>query len=559
MNKYWKYFSKLLGITIAILGIAGHYPSVLGSSNSQIVLLSPKPGSIIADILTVEMRTPKQNLDYQLYLLSNAGKQVSIPLVSDGSNWYGNLDTKNFPNENYYLYAVSTSKDTPVIDSYVIQIVIDNTLSSIQSDIKPAYVSSGNMIQLYLYADLELTEVTAELENGIKLNLNYNAEEACWKETYFIPMTYLDRTYVVSFYAKDNHQKSVNCPSSAFTICNAEPVIAYPLHNSQFIRADVQIEGYYKPGETVHLFRKKTDKTIQDKAEYEFLCSNVTDPTGIWRSNPLSLLKGINQFLVSSKKTDYEKVLYPKQKVSVQYFPEGLVVLNYHDIQPTGGTYAKSKEAFERDLKFIKENNFNPVSPTVFLNYLEGKAVLPEKPVLLTFDDGLKGIYQYAYPLLQEYGYQAMLFIIVSRIDNNPDYLTWKEIYEMQSSRVFSIESHTFNSHFFVDDENGRHAALVSYLLLPDGSIESNDQYKKRILDDLSKSKEMIEEKLDKKVHFLSIPFGIGNQSLNFLLKEAGFKGSFTSGGGINPIPFASWDIKRITILNTNELEELVH
>lgn len=546
-------------VGLVLLSLISSSFAVFAGNVTQIVLLNPKPGSMIADILTVEMQAPKQNLDYSLFLISQTGNRVKISLVSDGSHWYANLDTRSFSNGNYYLYAVGVNNDLPVIDSDVTQIMIDNTQSSIKSEVKPAYVSSGNLIHLYLYADLTLSAVSAELENGIKLNLTYNKEGAFWEEPYFVPMTYLDKTYVVSFFAKDQHNKNIDCPSSSFTICNTEPVIEYPPNNSQFVKSDAILVGFYKPGVSVHLFRKKLDESSKETSEYEFLCSSVTDPTGVWRVPKITLQKGMNLFLVSSKRTNYEKVLYPKQKVSLQYLPDGLVVLNYHDIQPNGGTYAKSKEAFEKDLQFIKENGFNPVSPTIFLNFLEGKATLPEKPVLITFDDGLKGIYQYAYPLLQKYGYQAILFIIVSRIGNNPDYLTWKEIYELQSSRVFSIESHTFNSHFFVDDENGRHAALVSYLLLPDGSIESNEQYKKRILDDLSKSKEMIEEKLDKKVHFLSIPFGIGNQSLNVLLKEAGFKGSFTSGGGVNSIPFASWDIKRITILNTDQLGELVH
>ncbi|MCE5223827.1 polysaccharide deacetylase family protein [bacterium] len=557
-----KNFGKLLMVSLLVtifIGSTYHQIPVNAKPSSQISIINPKPGSMIADILTVEIQVPNENLEYTLFIISISGQQEKFPLVSDEGGCFVNLDTRNFKNGNYYLYIVGKSKELFILDSDVLQIMIDNTQSSIKSDVKPAYVSSGNLIHLYLYADLQLNEVYAELENGIRLNLIFNQEASCWEENYFVPMTYLDRTYIVSFYAKDIHNKSIICPSSAFTICNAEPVIEFPPNKGQFIKSSTQISGYFRPGETVNLFKKIQNPTSPEEVKYQFLASTVTDSTGNWLIENIPLTKGINEFLVSNRKTNSERVLYPKQKTSIQYFPDGLIVLNYHDIQPKGGTYAKSKEAFELDMQYIQKNGFNPVSPTVFLNFLEGKAELPNKPVLITFDDGLKGVYQYAYPILKAYGYQAMLFIIVSRIDNNPDYLTWKEIYELQSSRVFSIESHTFNSHFFVDDENGRHAALVSYLTLPDGSIETNDQYKKRIIDDLNKSKEMIEEKLDKKVHFLSIPFGIGNQSLNVLLLQADFKGSFTSGGGVNPLPFNSWDIKRITILNTDDLDELIH
>lgn len=534
-------------------------PSATGNTSSQVSWINPKPGSMIADVLSVEIEAPKSALHYSLYILSVTGQQTVYDVAIDGTNGFVNLDTRNFQNGSYYLYIVGKNNGLSVIDSEVMQVMIDNTRSSILSDVKPAYVSSGNTVWLTLYADLELSEAYAELENGIRLTMSFNQETNCWQENYFVPFTSLDRTYVVSFFAKDIQGKPITCPSSAFTICNAEPVIEFPAVKSQCVKSIVQISGYFKPGSTVNLFRHGNGLSSQEKNEYSFVTSTVTDSSGNWKIQDVSLSPGENDFLVSSRREKYEKVLYPRQKISIQHIPNGLIVLNYHDIQPKGGMYAKSKEAFEKDMQYLQENGYHPVSPTVFLNFLEGKAELPDKPILITFDDGLKGVYQYAYPILKQYQYQAMLFIIVGRIDSNPDYLTWKEIYEMQSSRVFSVESHTFNSHFFVDDEIGRHAALVSYLMLPDGSIETDEQYKTRILDDLNQSKEMIETTLNKKVHFLSIPFGIGNQSLNVLLKKAGFKGSFTSGGGINPIPFSSWDIKRITILNTDELDELIH
>jgi peptidoglycan/xylan/chitin deacetylase (PgdA/CDA1 family) len=245
--------------------------------------------------------------------------------------------------------------------------------------------------------------------------------------------------------------------------------------------------------------------------------------------------------------------------VSVEKYDQGLVVLNYHNITKNGGTFSRSPEQFREDMEFIKINDFNPITPILFLSYLEGKGNLPEKPVLITFDDGLNGVYLNAYPILQEYGYSAIMFIIVSRIGQNLDYLNWKQLSEMQSSRIFSIESHTYNSHFFVDNVSGRHAALISKLILPDGSIESEEQYVSRVTDDLQKSKSLIEDKLNKKVLFLAIPFGNGDPTITKISNNLGFKGTFNSGGGVNPLPFSSWNVKRITIKSTDLLSDYLY
>jgi biofilm PGA synthesis lipoprotein PgaB len=210
-------------------------------------------------------------------------------------------------------------------------------------------------------------------------------------------------------------------------------------------------------------------------------------------------------------------------------------------------------------MEYLLENNFQFVSPTLYLSYIEGKADLPSKPVLITFDDGLKGVYTYAYPVLKELGLSGFFFLLVSRVGTTDHYVSWDECMEMQSSRVFSIESHTLNSHYFVDDTEGRHAALISRMPLPDGTVETAAQYTKRVSEDLLLSKQIIEEKIQKKVHFLAIPFGYGNNDLNKIVRNQGYKGTFNSGGGVNTLPLHSgWDIKRITIRKNDDLSEIL-
>jgi len=57
---------------------------------------------------------------------------------------------------------------------------------------------------------------------------------------------------------------------------------------------------------------------------------------------------------------------------------------------------------------------------------------LPEKPLIITFDDGYADNYYNAFPLLKKYGFKATFFIITDFIDQRrPDFMTWKQIEEM--------------------------------------------------------------------------------------------------------------------------------
>ena len=62
-----------------------------------------------------------------------------------------------------------------------------------------------------------------------------------------------------------------------------------------------------------------------------------------------------------------------------------------------------SPAQFESDLKYLKENGYHTVVVQDLIDYVEKGVPLPEKPVMLTFDDGYYNNYYYAFPLLEEY------------------------------------------------------------------------------------------------------------------------------------------------------------
>lgn len=105
----------------------------------------------------------------------------------------------------------------------------------------------------------------------------------------------------------------------------------------------------------------------------------------------------------------------------------GIAVLTYHHIlkneenkrfRRTSTT--TSDVAFSNQMAYLKQAGYSTLSMYQLEGYLTGSMNLPAKAVVLTFDDGLKSVYRYAYPVLKQNGQRATAFIISSRIKRHP-------------------------------------------------------------------------------------------------------------------------------------------
>jgi len=98
---------------------------------------------------------------------------------------------------------------------------------------------------------------------------------------------------------------------------------------------------------------------------------------------------------------------------------------------------------FRQQLAWLRDNGYTGIDYYDLSLAIVGQAELPEKPVLLTFDDGYLDNYTAAFPLLQEYGFKATFFIITDFVDlGREGYMTWPMIEEL-SRAGHRIESHS--------------------------------------------------------------------------------------------------------------------
>ena len=141
-----------------------------------------------------------------------------------------------------------------------------------------------------------------------------------------------------------------------------------------------------------------------------------------------------------SQKTEPPNPTAPVKEVKMVH-PTGIPVLMYHKIGDDKDNDAVIREdLFREQMKFLKDNGYNPLTMDQLYDYGVNGAAVPEKPVVLTFDDGYADTYSIVYPIMKEYGFAATVFINPGDVGTR---LTWDQIREMHKNGI-TISNHGF-------------------------------------------------------------------------------------------------------------------
>lgn len=204
-----------------------------------------------------------------------------------------------------------------------------------------------------------------------------------------------------------------------------------------------------------------------------------------------------------------------------------LPVLTFHSIDQSRSIISFSPELFKKIISTLKSNHYKALSLGDVVAWLKGEKDIPERSVVITFDDGLENVYHEAFHILEEAGFTATLFLTTgyagktnswpTQISGIPEMkmLNWSQIKEMAKS-VFDIEAHT-QTHPFLS------------------RISKEDVY-----DEIVGSKVEIENRVGKKVNFFAYPYG----DYNFTIYEfvgSNFEGSCSTNLGyvtLKSLPF---------------------
>jgi len=172
--------------------------------------------------------------------------------------------------------------------------------------------------------------------------------------------------------------------------------------------------------------------------------------------------------------------------VVLMHSSPGVPVLNYHQVeQKNGNPLTLWPDQFEAQMAYLADEGYTTITIDEMMDALENGTPLPEKPVIITFDDGYADNYEYAYPILKKYGFKATIFLIYDFTNTYPNYLTWEQINEMKESGLIHFESHTMT-----------HANLAE--------LNSADELRHEIAD----SHDLLSEKLGYDMHYIAYPGG---------------------------------------------------
>lgn len=205
-------------------------------------------------------------------------------------------------------------------------------------------------------------------------------------------------------------------------------------------------------------------------------------------------------------------------------------IVMYHNIskkQALLGKYAVSEAQFKRDLEYIRSKGYNTITMTELIEFAYEDEPLPEKPIIITFDDGYESFYAYVFPLLKEYNMKAVVSIVgaytdlfTEEDDHNVDYsyLTWEEVNEMSDSGLVEIQNHTYDMHRISKDRKGC------------GKIkgESIEKYSDELNEDLGKLQQEILMYTGISPNTFTYPYGYISPESGDIIKNMGFKAALT-------------------------------
>lgn len=248
---------------------------------------------------------------------------------------------------------------------------------------------------------------------------------------------------------------------------------------------------------------------------------------------------------------------------------KGVPVLMYHNI--FNGDISSSKSGvlitpqnFERQMMYLKNHGYETITVEQLYDFMKYGKLLPKKPIMITFDDGYLGNYEYAYPLFKKIGYKGIINVIVKNVPSQTNmvvtpypHFDWAKAKEMASSGVIEIESHTYNSHMYKKSKNAD-IPMLSGPIIINGRLETMDEYKNRIKEDLYKAKKDIEDNTGKNVTALAYPYGIGSETSKDVAASLGYKVIFTMVEGVNRYKDDPYAVKRITVRNSDSGEDIV-
>lgn len=237
---------------------------------------------------------------------------------------------------------------------------------------------------------------------------------------------------------------------------------------------------------------------------------------------------------LDTPKDDYKPPVYPVKEVDT---PVALPVLMYHHFtlqEAKPNSTIVSAKSFKEQMTALKNAGYTTITPYQLNDFMLKKAGLPEKPIMITMDDGYRSNMEIAAPILKELGMNATVFTIcvnVNKTDINSNDIPkfyWQDANEWVRNGTFVIQSHTFDMHQKASQGiSGRDGAYQK----PD---ETDEEYIAALKRDAALAKLTVEAGMFSKYVSVAFPYGFCTEAASREFANSGAKLQFTTVYGVN-------------------------
>lgn len=210
-----------------------------------------------------------------------------------------------------------------------------------------------------------------------------------------------------------------------------------------------------------------------------------------------------------------------------------IAVLYYHSVQDMPGSSAVvSPIQFAEQMQYLADNGYRPLTMAEFSDIMEGKAAAPDKPVLLTFDDGYVDNHSTVMPLLKKLGFPATVFMSPGVMDDKR-FITWEQAKDLRDNG-WDVLPH------------GMTHPYLTKLTPEEQAVE------------ILEARKQIEEQLGVTADVFCYPYGQYNNATLKILADNGFRYAFTIEQGKTTPDQHPYKLTRVFVNGREDLEALI-
>lgn len=244
-----------------------------------------------------------------------------------------------------------------------------------------------------------------------------------------------------------------------------------------------------------------------------------------------------------------------------------LLILCYHDVpkEVKLDKYGVDQETFVQHIEYLKTHGYVFVSVDEVIQAKNGRMTLPEKAVLLTFDDACASFYTFVYPLLKLYEIPCVLGVVTSWIDHPPAdaasaLMNWQQVQEVGEGGLVEVASHSHDLHHSVvynPYENTSWAAVSRIYDPKTGTYETAEAFSNRIKSDMAQSRKLIAGKTGRDPRIFVWPYGQYNVFTTAAASEQGMPLTLELDDVVADIALDK-PLSRILIVNNPSIQDFI-